>query len=332
MERNADYIDELIGKQLTGEASPDEIAFLDAWANEHKGNRQYIEQFHTIFERAGATKAYQEFDTDAAWKKVRSSLQRDNQRTMGTSSGMSLRQLAWRMAASIIVAVGIGFAAYKMFSPDAVSPLVVFAAEEVVNDTLPDGSNVVLNRETSLSYSFDQEGNIHRVELQGEAYFEVQHNDTKTFIIDIEGVFVRDIGTSFNVKAYPSSNTIEVVVETGEVMFYTAEDSGVYLRANGKGIYNKLTKKFTIDKPEENVLAYKTRIFSFSDSDLRTVVDALNNVYPKKILIQDNLRNCHLTVSFNNEPQDMIVLIIAETLGLTVTETGDTITLGGPGC
>jgi ferric-dicitrate binding protein FerR (iron transport regulator) len=115
-------------------------------------------------------------------------------------------------------------------------------------------------------------------------------------------------------------------------MFYTAEDSGVYLRANGKGIYNKLTKKFTIDKPEENVLAYKTRIFSFSDSDLRTVVDALNNVYPKKILIQDNLRNCHLTVSFNNEPQDMIVLIIAETLGLTVTETGDTITLEGPGC
>ena len=332
VKRNSEYIDELIGKQLTGEAREDEIAFLNSWASENDENRQYVEQFQTIFEHAGAARAYQEFDTDAAWSKVKSTLHAGKVRSLGGTQGRSSRQLVWRIAASIVVAIGIGLGAYKMYSPDVAQPIVVASVSEVVNDTLPDGSNVVLNKETSLSYSYDEEKNVHRIELQGEAYFDIKHDEAKTLIIDVDGVFVRDIGTSFNVKAYPSSNTIEVVVESGEVMFYTAEDSGVYLRAEGKGIFNKDTRKFTIDLPEANVLAYKTRIFNFSDADLGSVVDALNNVYNKRILIADNLRKCHLTVSFNDEPQDVIVAIIAETLGLTVTESGDTITLEGPGC
>jgi transmembrane sensor len=121
-------------------------------------------------------------------------------------------------------------------------------------------------------------------------------------------------------------------LEKGEVLFYTDKDSGVNLRENGKGIYNKTTKTFTIDQPEANVLAYKTRIFSFSDTDLVTVVDALNAVYDKRIFLGEGLKKCHLTVSFNNESQDEIVMVIAETLGLTIKESEGNIALEGPGC
>ena len=115
-------------------------------------------------------------------------------------------------------------------------------------------------------------------------------------------------------------------------MFYTDNDSGVYLRANGKGIYNKTTKAFTIDQPGENVLAYKTRVFTFSNSDLMTVIEALNGVYDKPIMISNKIGSCHITVSFDNESQKEIVAIIAETLGLTVRESEDKIMLEGPGC
>ena len=118
----------------------------------------------------------------------------------------------------------------------------------------------------------------------------------------------------------------------GKLCFIPITDSGVYLRANGKGIYNKTTKTFTIDQPGENVLAYKTRVFTFSNSDLVTVIEALNGVYDKQIIISDKIRSCHITVSFNNESQDEIVAIIAETLGLTVRESEDKIMLEGPGC
>ena len=238
----------------------------------------------------------------------------------------------WRIAASIVVVLGAGLFAYQLFRSGSVPPVVMVAAKEVLTDTLPDGSSIVLNKETELAYTFDKKKNAHTVRLKGEAYFNIHHDDKKTFIVNIDGVYIRDIGTSFNVKAYPESNTIEVVVEAGEVMFYTDNDSGVYLREDGKGIYNRVTKSFTIAEPEANVLAYKTRFFNFSNTDLASVVESLNGVYDKKIILGDSLKKCRLTVSFDNESQDEIIAVIAETLGLAVRESDDRIILEGPGC
>ena len=139
----------------------------------------------------------------------------------------------------------------------------VIAQKETVADTLPDGSDVFLNKETELVYSFDKKKKNHVVKLKGEAYFNIQHDESKTFIVDVAGIFIRDIGTSFNVKAYPEDNTVEVVVEEGKVMFYTDTDSGIYLSAKGKGIYNKTTKTFIIEQPEENVLSIQNKVLQF---------------------------------------------------------------------
>ncbi|MDH4090937.1 MAG: FecR domain-containing protein [Cyclobacteriaceae bacterium] len=332
MEKSPDYIDELIGKQLAGEAQPEEIAIIESWAKENDDNRKYVDHFRIIFQKAAEVTSFQTFDTDAAWDRLRRSLQKDQTKTTNIQGGPISRQLAWRIAASIAVVISVGLFAYRMLTKETAPSVVVLAEKEVVSDTLPDGSDVTLNKETALAYSFDKKEKIHHVRLQGEAYFNVNHEENKTFIIDMAGVYVRDIGTSFNVKAYPEANTIEVVVEKGEVLFYTDKDSGVNLRENGKGIYNKTTKTFTIDQPEANVLAYKTRIFSFSDTDLVTVVDALNAVYDKRIFLGEGLKKCHLTVSFNNESQDEIVMVIAETLGLTIKESEGNIALEGPGC
>ncbi|HMG92412.1 MAG TPA: FecR domain-containing protein, partial [Chryseolinea sp.] len=241
-------------------------------------------------------------------------------------------QFNWRIAAAVVMALGVGLFVYRVSRTEGPSSVMVKSNTGTVSDTLPDGSGVVLNKQTQLAYEFDQKKKVHTVTLKGEAYFNIQHDSTKTFIVNIDGVMIRDIGTSFNVKAYPESNTVEVAVESGEVAFFTNTDSGVYLRANGKGIYDKTTKRFTIDQPEENVLAYKTRRFTFSDSDLASVIEALNGVYDKEIIVSDNIRNCHITVSFNNESQNEIVAIVAETLGLSVSESNGKIMLEGPGC
>jgi transmembrane sensor len=189
-----------------------------------------------------------------------------------------------------------------------------------------------LNKETNIVYTFDKKKNTHVVNLKGEAYFSIKHNDEKKFIVKADEVYIRDIGTSFNVNAYPESNTIEVVVEEGEVMFYTDSDSGIYLKANGKGIYDKITKKFTIAEPEPNAVAYKTKFFIFSDTDLATVIQTLNEVYASQIAIPDHLRKCRLTATFNNENTEEIANVIAETLGLRVKQSGTVFSLEGTGC
>lgn len=334
MEHVSEHIDELIGKYLAGEAVSDEIAFIESWLNENEANRKYFAHFETIFRKAAEVTEYQVYDTDAAWARLKNSLRVSGGKSVTFHPPSSAKSIPffWRIAASIVLVVGVGFFVYKSFTPKSTSQTVVISKAETVSDTLPDGSSVVLNKQSLLAYSFDKKTKVHKVTLKGEAYFNIQHDTTKTFIVEIGGVLIKDIGTSFNVKAYPESNTVEVVVESGEVMFYTNTDSGVYLRANGKGIYNKTTRTFTIDQPEENVLAYKTKFFTFSNTDLQTVAESLNRVYDKEVVLSDKIKNCHITVSFNNESQEEILAIIAETLGLTVTESGGKITLEGPGC
>jgi transmembrane sensor len=329
---NIDHIDDLIGKYLAGEAARDEVLFVESWVQESEENKKYLEQCKLIFDKTFEAKRLQEFDADAAWIKMKARLHSNGGRTVAFPASRPMRNFVWRVAASIIVVLGIGFFGYHLLNPGRTKVIEVVAQQETKADTLPDGSGVFLNKETELAYAYDKKKKNHIVKLKGEAYFNIHHDDDKTFIIDAEGVFIRDIGTSFNVKAYPEENTVEVVVEEGKVMFYTENDSGIYLSAKGKGIYNKTTKAFTIEQPEENVLAYKTRFFSFSNTDLRTAVAALNTVYDKKIVLSESLYNCHLTVSFNNEDIDEIAAIMAETLGLTAHHSANEIRLEGSGC
>jgi transmembrane sensor len=327
----SNHIDELIGKYLARETSPEERTLVESWIAENENNGVYFQHLKTIFERAAAVKNSQHFDTDAAWSKVRSKLhQRSEAPTIPMIQPPSGFSLYWKIAASIIIVLGVGFFGYQiMRSPRTVE---VVADKNTAGDTLPDGSGVFLNKETKLAYTYDKKSKTHEVKLQGEAYFNIHHDKDKTFIVKTGDVLIKDIGTSFNVKAYPELNTIEVAVEEGEVMFYSENDSGVYLRAGGKGVYHKGTKTFSVAEAEPNVAAYKTKFFIFSHTDLATVVASLNDVYEKQIVIDNNLRACRLNVSFNNESIEEIANVIAETLGLTVKVSGQTIVLEGKGC
>jgi transmembrane sensor len=331
LENSINDIDDLIGKYLAGETSPQENMLLEKWTAENEGNRKYFEQFKVIFDRASMVKEIPQFNTDAAWNKVRS-------RLMEKPAGkvVELRSF-WgnvylKIAASIIILVTVGLFLYRSFGTDGVAAMEVVAKTKIETDTLPDGSAVTLNKQSRLAYTFDKKEKTHKVKLKGEAYFKIQHKKDKDFIVETENVLIKDIGTSFNVKAYPETNSVEVVVEEGEVHFYTATDDGIFVRAGGKGIYNKTTKKFSLDQPEANVASYKTKHFVFSDTDLATMALALNNVYDRKIKYAPHLANCRLTVTFTDETPEEIANVIAETLGLSVTSEGLDLLLEGKAC
>jgi transmembrane sensor len=341
VQHTTDDIDELIGKYLAGEATAEEAARVEAWEHASEANGRYMHQFRTIFDKACAVKELQTFDTDAAWSNLQRKMhgqqpgkqtapEKDNIRPLHPPTH---RNLYLRIAASVLVVLGIGYFTYRAANTtEAIRPVTVVADKQTVADTLPDGSDVYLNKQTKLVYAYDKKKQTHTVKLKGEAYFSINHEDTKKFIVDVGDVFIRDIGTRFNVTAYEESNTVEVVVVEGEVEFFSKGDSGVRLQAGGKGVYNRTTKTFSIEKPESNALAYKTRFFSFSNTPLGEAVAILNEVYDQKIVISKNFENCPLTVSFSDEDIYEIAEVIAGTFGATVQENGDTLTLEGHGC
>jgi transmembrane sensor len=330
VKRDQEQIDELIARYLAGEASQEESAFVEAWKNDDPANHHYLEQVSTIFSRASAVKNLQHFDTDAAWERMRNGLEKDGRVVQFPTSGNN-RSLYWKVAAGILLTILAGVYFFNT-RKEIASPIVVASHSETVNDTLPDGSNVFLNKESTIRYVYHSKSDERRVELKGEAYFAIKHDEARKFVVDIDGVLIRDIGTAFNVKAPADSPTIEVVVNEGEVMFYTDEDSGVYLRAGAKGVYDKHLKKFTIEQPEANVLAYKTRVFNFNNTELASVVRQLNAVYSKQIDLSPSVKFCRLTVGFNNESQEEIIAIITETLGLRAIQSNGKILLEGAGC
>lgn len=333
MEKGWDDKDDLIGKVLAGEGSAQEVEEVLRWVNQSEENKLYYESIKTIFDKAASTEIHIQFNTDAAWNKVRKKIGAEPDKVVPLYKESSYFNQILRIAAGIIILLGIGYVTYKWSAP-SVQTLALTSEGVTVSDTLPDGSTAFLNKKSELTYEFNPREKTRKVILKGEAYFNVKHEEEKPFVIEADEILVRDIGTEFNLKAYPDKDTIEIIVTHGEVQFYTKNDEGLNLMAGEKAIYTKSSRKFyRIEKPDTNALAYKTKVFSFNSTDLKSVVNLLNEVYDSKIkLANEKLFNCRLTANFKEDNASIIAEVIAETMGLTITRKDDVITLDGKGC
>jgi transmembrane sensor len=318
-----DIVD-LIGKHLAGEASAQETEQVQAWCALSIDNQQYFNQVKTIFEKAARIKDNTLYDTDVAWQKVQAKL-RTNKTTW------LFNKYTLRIAASLLLICTIGVWVYQSFI-QPIKNVELTSNTITLKDSLPDGTMVVLNKESYLSVAYNAKKKKGKIKLRGEAHFDIQHDAEKELIVDVGEVFIRDIGTTFNVQAYPERKTIEVSVQKGEVQFYTEKDEGIFIKAGTKGVYDKLSKKFFIEQADTNVNSYATRTFVFKESDLQSLIDQLNTVYDKKIKISASIKACRVTVSFNNETIETIAEILAETLNLKLSINQSDITLEGEGC
>ena len=75
MENVWNDMDDLIGKVLAGEGTAQEQAEVLRWINQDEVNRHYYDQLKTIFEKAASSEVQIQFDTDAAWNKVKGNIQ-----------------------------------------------------------------------------------------------------------------------------------------------------------------------------------------------------------------------------------------------------------------
>lgn len=331
MEETFGHMDERISRYFAGEADADEKHAVEAWASQSEENRQYFEQAKTLFEMMNAADIDLPVDVDAAWNKLDTRIEA-KQPAEAKVVTLWQRFSPLKIAASVALLLTLGFVAVRLLS-DAPQPTVILASNTPREQKLPDGSKVFINKHSEISYEVD--GNKRKVKLKGEAFFDVVHNDEQPFEIEIEGVIIQDIGTSFNVKALPGSNEIEVLVESGEVRFYSKDSEGLLLVKGDKAIYNKTTGQFTkitLTAPD-NTTSYRSKIFHFNNATLGEVVELINSVYGSNIVLSDEkLGNCRLSVEFNNEELDVIVSVISETLDLQVENRSDAVILKGGVC
>ena len=176
---------------------------------------------------------------------------------------------------------------------------------------LADGTRVWLNAGTSLRYPVAFSGQERRVELRGEGYFEVAKDSASPFVVSVNGVDVRVLGTSFNVSAY-SDEVVTTLVE-GKVLMRSQADS-VVLVPDRQGVWDG--KRMTVKRVDaRNYALWREGVFFFEDMPLEDILDALARWYDVHVFYQNaELKMMRFSVEIKRyEHIDTILRRIAET-------------------
>lgn len=345
MNENAGHIDyeELMIEVLAGEAGEEDQRQLREWLNRSEANRQEFAQFRTIFGRVDEAAASRRFDANKAWQKLDARINEmgnaDNIRKL-PDSGMAqaFQSGTWflRVAAMIVLVIGMGILAYEV-QRNFSHPQQLATNSETVHDTLQDGTAIALNAHSTLQYPRRFAANSREVHLKGEAFFKVEHNKSRPFIIHANGLNVKVVGTQFDVKAFPGQQTVDVTVQEGTVWLMpeaNVDSSYLVLKAGQKGEYNRETGRLRLlPTMDVNDLFWKTKTLVFNKTRLAEVVNTLNKSYHVDVHLQnDKLGQCRLSTSFKDEPFDQVLKVIALTFDLKISKSGNQIELQGEGC
>ncbi len=267
--------------------------------------------------------AFQSIDMESDWTKVSQGIGFDKIRTL------KKRRLAfaWKAAASIIVILGIGYLTqqYLFYSGNMISVLAENEPKQVVLD---DGSRVTLNSSAELLYPQKFRGNTREVRLSGEAFFEVERNPDKPFMVSIEEkAMVEVLGTSFNIRSEERGESISLLVVEGRVALSDAKGDlpGLILEKNEQATFRRgiLQREEAVNK---NMLSWKTGILFFDQSFIGDVVNQLETHYKRDILLNEDIPgDLMFTSTIDNQNLESVLEELSLVLGLTVSYEDDKI-------
>lgn len=314
---------EQLARYLSGEADAAERQAVEAWAAADPSNAAELEKLRAIWDLgAGATAPV--VDVDKAWARLDARIAEAEGRGRVIPLQRTRPITRWLAAAAVFAGVVGGVRYWYQQRPEE-----LMAANEHVRTVLQDNSSVVLSPGSRVNVRMKDERHI---TLQGEAYFEVQRDEERPFVVETDDVTVTVLGTAFEVSAFDTSNSVLVRVRHGKVRV-VAEGDSVILQAGGYARYNK-TAHMLERLAAPPVEMFGERIIQFNEAPMTTVVDQLQKLFNVKVeLANEGLKKCTLTATFEDEPIDYILRVIADTYQLKLTQGAPgTYVLDGAGC
>ena len=216
----------------------------------------------------------------------------------------------------------------------AIGLITAKAYKEHQKITLPDSSTVILNNNSSLVYP-KVFGARRDVTLVGEGYFDIKHDDKKTFTVHTGKLKTTVLGTAFNIKAYDTDKNIEVTVTRGKVGVLTNDATLGILTPNQQIIFNKDFQKSNLTKViAKNIVQWKESDLFFNDISLEEAVQVLSKKFNIAITFQNDLaKNCRFTATFlKGESLEEILKIICSYNNAQYQTNASGITIKGGGC
>ena len=160
--------------------------------------------------------------------------------------------------------------------------------------TLADGSRVWLNAGTRLTYPIAFVGKERRVRLDGEGYFEVERDESKPFIVEINGMEVKVLGTSFNLRSFAADNRSTATLVSGKIEVKTPTQR-IELLPNQQA--DLLVGENKLAVREVDAVAYSAWTkgrFVFRRERLETILDDVSRWYNVTVFYEQSLSLIHI--------------------------------------
>ena len=269
-----------------------------------------------------------EINPDRAWDRLYSRL-RDNE-LMNDEPEVKkrfLRPVYYRVAAAVLLVIAIGSALLYMNRNELFSRRTIVATggnQKNLEHTLPDGSTVILNRNTRITYPRSFSMGERNVTLEGEAFFSIVRDDESPFTVDAGKVRIRALGTSFNVRTSDQDSPVEIFVKTGQVLVTCINTGSDIVLDSGfiGSVYSDKTGKALNTDP--NYMSWNTGLLVYDGQTLDIVFRDLKRVYNMNIVADDpEILSNTWTSPIDNQAQETIIRLICASFNLAYEKDGD---------
>lgn len=333
---------ELIKKYFCKECTPEETEQVLAWFRTPEGMEfleEHIDRYNYTVRNANNldSNLFESVDSEKIFSGIQTRILETSKKPELEKSIVrrkNRRGLFLKVAAALLIMV---FAAANYLwleqrssiQQSGESVTMVYTTEEEQHKllTLIDGTSVRLNENSSLAIPEDYNRGTRKVELTGEAYFEVKHNPELPFKVTADEGLIHVLGTKFNVKV-SHAHHVQVAVLEGKVALsgeHEHEGSSAILTKGYFGVYNFDSRETTIEQTSvENYTSWISGSLEFEDTPLWSISRQLQWLYGVSFSYSDDeLKDLRLYASFQKDELIEVLNIIASTLEIDYIFNGE---------
>ncbi|WP_075556992.1 FecR domain-containing protein [Parabacteroides timonensis] len=311
-ERNIDIIEELLPRYCEGNVSTEEKEVVEDWIRQSEDHYKIAQQIQLIYLATDTISIMDMVNTDNALNKVDDRIRRSQLKVL----------FMWgqRVAAILFIPLLIAYLLQVLIPEKRDIRMLEVRTNPgmMTNLTLPDGTKVNLNSESSLTYPEIFEGDLRSVRLEGEAFFEVVKNPEKRFVVTTpHNARVEVLGTSFNMEAFKWDSIVSTTLISGKVAFIT-KSGQVDMKPGEKLVYNIQANRPRIYHTSgETETSWKEGMIVFKKTPFKEAIRMLTKRYNVEFVVSNNKYvNDLFTGSFTDHRLEQILDIFNASSGI----------------
>lgn len=319
----------IIKDYILGKSSSADLSRLLDWMNESEKNEELLFRAEKMYHEGRRSFRPSEADIDLAEADIMSRIMQYEGETHTKTHRMSF----FRYAAVALALVACGAIALWSLTRIDDNEMLTVTAMDKEELTLPDGSTVWLNKNSTIRYAKNFDADTREVELSGEALFQVEKNPDKPFIVTSGSVAAKVLGTVFDFNTRCEGNREEVTLLEGRLeVSDNIVNNRVTINPNQKIIIDKTNKTVEVKgvyAPADAI--WHDGMIPFKRMSVGEIVDVLEQIYGVDIMLNSNIDRSQTysgAVPYNDNI-DIVLRNLSNTIPIKYSRRGKTVIIAG---